>query len=92
MDSVNWLDKLDLRASYGVNGNIALDQGPFMILSVGDYETETGGISYSISSPANDQLRWERTASTNVGLDAMFLNNRIEFTFDWYYRNSRNRN
>ena len=88
MDSVNWLDKLDLRASYGVNGNIALDQGPFMILSVGDYETETGGISYSISSPANDQLRWERTASTNVGLDAMFLNNRIEFTFDWYYRNS----
>ena len=45
MDSVNWLDKLDLRASYGVNGNIALDQGPFMILSVGDYETETGGIS-----------------------------------------------
>lgn len=88
MDNIDWLNRFNLRASYGVNGNIALDQGPFMILSVGKYDNTTGGISYSISSPANEQLRWEKTNSTNIGLDAALFNNRVNLTFDYYYKNS----
>ncbi len=88
MDAIDWLNRLNIRASYGVNGNIALNQGPFMILQVGNYNNVTGGISYSISSPANEQLRWEKTRSTNIGIDAAFLNNRINLTLDYYYKNS----
>ncbi len=88
MESFDWLDRMNLRVSYGVNGNIALNQGPFLILGVGSYEDETGGISYEISSPANEQLRWEKTSSTNIGLDLAFFNNRLDLTLDYYYKNS----
>ena len=34
----------------------------------------------------NAHLTWEKTTTWNAGLDLAFLNNRIEFNFDWYYR------
>ena len=30
----------------------------------------TGGVSYGVASPPNDQLRWEKTKTMNVGFDA----------------------
>ena len=34
----------------------------------------------------NAHLTWEKTTTWNAGLDLAFLNNRIEFNVDWYYR------
>ena len=34
---------------------------------------------------ANNDLKWESTASWNVGLDFGFLNNRINGSLEWYY-------
>lgn len=85
---VSFIDKLDLRASYGINGNIALDQGPFLIFSAGDYESTTGGVSYSISSPPNNQLRWEKTASFNAGIDFSMFDSRLNMSVDYYNKNS----
>ena len=34
----------------------------------------------------NAHLTWEKTTTWNAGLDLSFLNNRIEFNVDWYYR------
>ena len=34
----------------------------------------------------NASLTWEKTTTWNAGLDFAFLNNRIEFNLDWYYR------
>ncbi|GAB6009529.1 SusC/RagA family TonB-linked outer membrane protein [Dysgonomonas reticulitermitis] len=81
---VNFLNRLYIRGSYGVSGNIALNQGPFLILGVGAYNATTEGISYSISSPPNDELRWEKTQTTNVGVDLAALNNRLKFSIDYY--------
>ena len=36
--------------------------------------------------PYNPHLTWEKTTTWNVGLDLSFLNSRLEFTFDYYYR------
>ncbi|MDF2514800.1 MAG: SusC/RagA family TonB-linked outer membrane protein [Sphingobacterium sp.] len=80
--------KLNIRGSYGINGNISLARGPFLILRVGEYEPTTGGISYGIKSPPNDQLRWEKTKTANAGLDFALFNNRIEGSFDYYNKNS----
>lgn len=82
------IQKLYVRGSYGINGNISLRNGPFLILSVGNYNQTTGGISYGIASPPNDQLRWEKTAITNLGLDFALWNNRLEGSFDYYNKNS----
>ncbi len=85
---VSWIDRLYVRASYGINGNISLSEGPFLILSAGSYNSTTGGVSYSVASPPNNQLRWEKTATTNIGLDFSFLKSRLNLSLDYYHKKS----
>lgn len=85
---VDWVDRLNLRASYGVNGNISLAEGPYLILSTGSYNSTTGGVSYGIASYPNNSLRWEKTKTTNIGIDADFLKGRVGFSFDYYLKKS----
>lgn len=94
--NVDFIDRLHLRASYGINGNIALNQGPFLIIGpidtygglISAYSNYTGGVQYRILSPPNDQLRWEKTTSTNAGLDLSLFKNRVQMSMDYYYKNS----
>lgn len=86
--NIPWIDRLNLRASYGINGNISLNEGPFLILKAGNYNETTGGVSYGVASPPNNQLRWEKTQSTNVGLDFSFLNSRLNLSVDYYNKRS----
>ncbi len=81
---VDWVDRLNLRASYGLNGNISLSDGPYLILSAGSFNTDTGGISSGVASFPNSSLRWEKTKTQNIGLDVDVLNNRLGFSFDFY--------
>ena len=85
---VAWIDRLHLRASYGVNGNISLSEGPFLILNAGSYNQDTGGVSYSVASPPNDQLRWEKTQTVNVGVDISVLKSRLNISLDYYNKKS----
>jgi TonB-linked SusC/RagA family outer membrane protein len=84
----SWMNRLNLRASYGVNGNISLTEGPYLILYSGSYSSTTEGIPYGISSYPNNSLRWEKTKTTNVGVDVDILKNRFGFSFDYYYKKS----
>jgi TonB-linked SusC/RagA family outer membrane protein len=81
---VSFVDRLYVRASYGLNGNIKLDQGPFLILNAGSYNNTAQGIGSTISSPPNNQLRWEKTVSTNFGVDASLFDNKLDVTIDLY--------
>lgn len=81
-------NRLNLRASYGVNGNISLSYTPYLILSVGSHNPTTGGVSYGISSYPNNQLRWERTGIFDVGLDASLFDSRLNISFDYYNKKS----
>lgn len=81
-------NRFSIRASYGVNGNISLNDTPYLILSVGAYDKNTGGVSYGINSYPNNQLRWERTGILDLGLDFAILNGRVNFNFDYYHKKS----
>lgn len=83
---VDWINRLYVRGSYGINGNISLDEGPFLILSAGSYSSMTGGVSYGVASPPNNQLRWERTGTTNFGVDVAMLDNRLTLSLDYYHK------
>ena len=37
----------------------------------------------------NDDIRWETTESSNIGLDASFLNNRLIFSFEYYNKDTK---
>ena len=37
----------------------------------------------------NDNIKWETTTQTNLGLDYAFLGNTLYGTFDWYYKKTK---
>ena len=80
-----WVNMLKLRASYGIGGNIAKNRWPY---TVAYYSTNThpgvGGIQGSISSRPNPKLRWEKTTTTNVGVDFALFTNRLNGSVEYY--------
>lgn len=85
---IPWVNRLHVRASYGINGNISLNEGPFLILAPEAYDDVTEGIPYGIASSPNNQLRWEKTKTSNIGLDLSFLDNALNLSVDYYSKNS----
>ncbi|MDB5025263.1 MAG: SusC/RagA family TonB-linked outer membrane protein, partial [Mucilaginibacter sp.] len=87
MQNASWLNNLNIRATYGISGNVAKTVGPFLQAKT-TYNATADANSTVIVYPPNASLRWERTATTNIGLDYAVLNNRISGTIDVYNRNS----
>ncbi|NSL87424.1 TonB-dependent receptor [Chitinophaga sp. Mgbs1] len=83
------------RASYGALGNqdVRRNYYPYMpIMDVGTISYITNGKrTQYVSQPApiSPDLTWEKVNSTNFGADLSFLRNRLNVTFDWYVRNTR---
>ena len=78
------LSYLKLRLSGGVVGNQEIPDYAFSTsYSTGSY---AGSSSYSKSTTANDNLKWETTASYNIGIDAGFFDNRLNIVWDAYYK------
>ncbi|MFA5713741.1 MAG: SusC/RagA family TonB-linked outer membrane protein [Bacteroidales bacterium] len=78
-----WIDRLNVRLTYGINGNIPKDTGPYVKLSP-YYSSSLFLHGYSVASPPNYNLTWERTAVTNIGFDINFLKNRLNTTIELY--------
>lgn len=88
MQSVRWVDYLKLRATYGVTGNIDLGTTSFLTANSSYTNNVTVLPMAVVEAPANDQLRWERTATTNLGLDFTLFDNRLKGSLDYYYKKS----
>ena len=81
-DGLKKIVKAKLRASYGVNGNInGLADGNY---SVG--QTFFGNPAIRISIPANNDVKWERSKTFDIGGDFKFLNGRLNITADYFRR------
>jgi TonB-linked SusC/RagA family outer membrane protein len=84
----SFVDFLKLRGSYGIVGN-EMSLGPFQYTSIvqGGQNYVIGGdqlaIGYSTLSPANPDLKWESTHTTDIGFDAVLAKD-FNVTFDWY--------
>ena len=90
LESVDWVDDLALRGSFGYQGNMLSNQTPNMIITQGvDYTGKYGEFNSKVAHYPNPDLRWEKTASTNVTLDFSFLKNKINGSFSWYYKKTR---
>ncbi|TCD26390.1 TonB-dependent receptor [Pedobacter psychrodurus] len=88
MKNQNLIGSLKLRASYGIAGN-SLGFNPLSTKliygSVGQFyynginESALGAIQNE-----NRDLRWEKTATTNIGTDFSLFKGRLSGSFDWY--------
>jgi TonB-linked SusC/RagA family outer membrane protein len=87
----NVVSNLKLRVSYGVSGNEAI--GIYQTLALmSSSSLAMGGRSLTAlkvrSRMGNDDLKWERTAGFNVGVDFGVLKNRLSGTVDFYKTNT----
>ena len=83
------VNTLKLRGSYGVTGALPPSSGlsELTFTPQGNYVINGGWIgTYGPNQNDNADLKWERKAETNIGLDFTALNNRLSGTIDWYTR------
>lgn len=93
MKSLEFIDDLKLRASYGLTGNFNIPnygaQG-----GLAYYSYVLGGSSPDVikgaapKSMPNPDLKWEKTAQVNVGFDATLFKNRLTLGLDLYNSNT----
>jgi len=102
LKDVNFLSDLKLRASYGITGQ----QGSigssavysyFPYLAVYEPSNSSAGYQFGNSyvntlraDAYNTGLKWEQTATSNIGFDYGLFNGRINGAIDYYYRKTKN--
>jgi len=81
---VMWLNNLAFRGSYGIQGNVHPDQTPNIIARIGDYDDISQEYSSLLYKLPNNNLKWEKTESYNLGFDFSLFNNFIFGTVEGY--------
>jgi len=91
------LSLLKLRASWGRNGNVSVLSGYPYAATIGlgngwyQFGVDTPGAVYG-SAPnglPNPNLSWETSEQIDLGIDARFLNNRLNFTVDYFDKRTK---
>lgn len=93
LKSVPFLDDLKLRIGWGITGNDQTSNNAYPwvgIVSPGSNYPFGGVIlpgNYQ-RTIENQDLKWESTEQTNIGMDVAILNSRLIFTADAYIKNT----
>ena len=83
------IELLKLRASIGYLGNISFE--PYQAITSYNYASGYNyvkGIGAIPKTIGNPDLRWERTLTSNVGIDLTMFKGRWDLTFDAYVKNT----
>lgn len=89
------ISDLKLRVSYGLTGNqngiSFYNYLNYLALSSNTSRINFGNTYYNFWSPSPfaKDLQWEETATTDVGFDYGFFNNRITGSIDYYYKKTK---
>ena len=84
MVNIKSIDYLKVRLSGGIVGNQEIPDNAFTTsYATGSY---AGSSSYAKENASNDHLKWETTASYNLGFDLGLWKNRVNIVFDAYYK------
>jgi TonB-linked SusC/RagA family outer membrane protein len=90
-----WLTTTKLRLSWGKNGNSSIGAFNYVALTssgnnyqfgAGESATIVNGTKPSII--ANPDLKWEESEQTDLGIDFGFFDNALDFTVDYYVKNT----
>ncbi len=92
MTGSGWLDRLAVRATYGISGNSPAPgtASSYDVLVAQSSNFLPGGVGLRIATAANPKLTWETTKTINLGVDFGFLNNRINGSIDVYRKRTEN--
>lgn len=91
--SDSWLDELKIRGSWGQIGNQAIN--PYAYTPIMDsFRPEwvvNGTLPTSLKAPGlvRNNFTWETVETLDFGFDASLFNYRLQATFDWYQRDTK---
>jgi len=90
-EKARWIDQLSLRASYGLTATMPPSANAAAIFK--NYNATRPSSSeiesvIRLQSLANNELTWEKAFQTNVGIDVSLFKHRLNFIFDYWWRNS----
>ena len=91
---VPWISELKLRGSWGQMGNQAIGNYTFyprIVLGGGNRDYIFGDAliqGAAKNALANQDISWESTEMTDIGIDAAFLNGRLTFSGDVYRKDT----
>jgi len=93
MKNISKISFAKLRASYGVIGNNNIGNYTSYALvnnTVNGVFGNTVATGAVVTSLANPNLGWETTKQIDLGLDLGFINDRIQFVYDFYTKRTTN--
>ena len=92
-DQRDWLNNLKLRFSWGKNGNDNIGDFAYTTLtamggSSNYYFGRTAAMVYGSKANrlANEDLKWEESEQTDLGLDLGLWNNKLTFSVDYFIK------
>lgn len=91
LKDVDFLSDLKFRASYGVTGSQAINAYA-TLNNLYSGKTVFGDARYTTFAPGTvlpGNLKWETTGQFDFGVDFGFLNNRLQFTADYYVKETK---
>ncbi len=97
MEGLTWLDDLKIRAGWGQTGNQETRDYAFLSLvnfnpkyALGDGGDATGDGVINPAAALGDfpiiDMSWETVTTSNIGFDAILLDNKMSFTAEYYNR------
>ena len=99
--AVKWVDFLKIRASWGLTGRdnlaawqwmqiYAQDANRGVIFGSGSSTDSSNRITINKNNSAiNEDVHWDKSYKTNIGLDFQVLNRRLAITVDYYKERNR---
>jgi TonB-linked SusC/RagA family outer membrane protein len=92
----NWLNFLKVRASWGSNGNDGISAFNYLsLISLSNARYNFGNDNTTLtqgSYPSTigvETTKWETSRQTNIGIDARFLNNKLDMSLDVYSKTTK---
>ncbi|SKC06510.1 TonB-linked outer membrane protein, SusC/RagA family [Sphingobacterium nematocida] len=86
----SYFNYLKLRTTYGYNGNVNNSTSPLPIMTLESQQHYITGQPYGfINRPPNPNLRWERVANLNFGLDFGTRNGLFSGSIEYYHKRAK---
>lgn len=90
-ENLSFINNLKLKASYGILGNNNIGNYPYQsVYSLGQAQNYVFGGVYTqgaaVTTYVDPGLKWERTRTTDVGIETAFFNNKLTFNASYFYR------
>lgn len=89
--NLSFVNSLKLKASYGVLGNNNIGNYPYQsVYTLGEKQNYVFGGIYTqgaaVTTYVDPNLKWEKTRTTDVGIETGFFDNRLTFNLSYFYR------